>query len=218
MLNIFKNKKGRVVVWNSVLIVIGLLFCFLPNSAVSVLETICFVFLIAYGVYCLAGYVLAPDGSKDTMLLYESFFYVFAGIFLSFIENLFIIAIGIYLLFQGMIEIYYASELKKNGEKNWYTDALMGLVVAVLGIVVLVLCKKTLTILSILMGIAMVIYGVTNLIRIFVMNRNFYEVKILSKEESNIIREVQELQKTEENDNHDDTNNKDDDFQDYNIK
>ena len=191
----------------------GLLFCFLPNTAVSVLETICFVFLISYGVYCLAGFVLAPDNARDNTLLYESFFYVFAGIFLSFIENLFIIAIGIYLLFQGMLEIYYASELKKQAEKNWYADALMGLVVAALGIVVLILSKKTLTVLSILMGIAMVIYGVTNLIRIFVMKRNFYEIKILTMEESNVLKDT----KISEVDENNQVNN-DDDFTDYNIK
>lgn len=204
MLNVLKDKKIRVTIWNSLLIIIGLLCCLLPKTAISIIETIFFVLLIVYGIYCLLCYLFSTSlTTRDNSLLFESIFYILAGILLTFVEDIFIICAGIYFTFQGLFILSYAIDLKDSNVKNWYVDALIGLGILVLGIVVIVLCKKTLTILSIILGLLMIGYGVSNLIRIFAMSRNYYDITFIV---------------TDEKENKSDETPDDDNFTDFNVK
>ena len=208
MLEFLSDKKIRVIIWNSVLIVLGLLFACLPNKAISVVETIVFVCLIVYGVYCILGFSLAPASSREPKLFYEGLIYVIAGVLLTFIENVLIIFIGAYLVVQGFNQVSFSIDLKNVSANQWYVDCIISFASIIVGAIIIILCKKTLTILSILIGISLVVYGASNLVRIFFLKRDFYEVKT--------IKETNEESDKEDKDNNSEI--KDDDFTDFSVK
>ena len=50
MANFFRNQKIKTIIFSSVIIIFGLLFCVLPEKSIDYLELIVSIFLILYGV------------------------------------------------------------------------------------------------------------------------------------------------------------------------
>ena len=196
-----KMKKIRLIIWNAVLVILGLLFCFLPETALSVLETIVAVCLIVYGVFCLFAYLFTPMIVRDSSFLVSSILYILAGVLLMSVESLFKIGIGVFIVIQGVAELGYGEDLKLYGDKKFWVDALLGFLFLVLGIVVIILSNTSVatTIVSLIIGISLIIYACGNLYLILVLHRTFEKLK----------RRVERADNDE-----DDTN----DFKDYNVK
>ena len=210
MLEFLMNKKIRVVVWNSILVVLGLFFCFLPKTALSTFEVIVIFFIIFYGLICMCCYIFTGNDSKDYGLLTQSIVFIVLGVLMNIFDSLFIIAIGIYLLIEGVNELGYSTVLKQENKQNWWIDALIGIILFCLGVTSIILCNTSVgtNIVSIFLGISIISYGASNLIRIYCMKRNYYDVKIVLPQTSN--------KNKEENDSNDVPN--DDDFKDFSVK
>ena len=198
MEEVLKVKKIRLIVWNCVLLILGLLFCFLPETALSVLETVVSSCLIVYGVFCLVAYLFTPILIRDSSFLVSSILFILTGVLLNAVNSLFIVGMGIFIVVQGVVELGYGADLKLYGDKKYWIDALLGLIFLILGVAIIILCNThvAVTIVSLILGIALIVYACGNLYLILALHRTFERVK-----------------KQVESQN-DDSN----DFKDYNIK
>lgn len=211
--NLLKVKKIRLITWNSVLLVIGFLFCILPETSLSILETIVTTCLILYGVFCLLTYLFTPQLMRDSSYLVTSILFILAGVLLDAISSLFIVGMGIFILIQGVVEIGYGTDLKSKGDKKYKIDLGLGFLFLILGIAVIILCGTSIgvSIVSLILGISIILYAGGNLYLILALHRTFDKIKWKNK-----YYHSDENSKNEKKDNENDSTDVDD-FKDYNI-
>lgn len=184
MTNFIKKQRTVSLVCNVVVIILGILLCALKGNALSVLERIASTILIVYGAISLIVFCFTPILIRNGQDLMESIVILIFGIILDFFPALFILGIGIMLVFEGLREISYAVDLKKINDNNWWVDFISGSVVFALGLVVVILCNTTIAsnIVSLLLGISLIINGATNIILISTLKREFTSVRKFVKE------------------------------------
>ena len=167
----------KLIVWDIILIVLGTLFCVLPQTAMVMFETICSVLLIAYGLICISFYVFIS--SKDTNWLVEGVVYIVIGLFVTFISSLFIIAIGLILIINGTRFIMFSMNLKFMGEKNWLFDFCVGVFLILIGVVSVIISftdtAEKLT--SILVGLFLILNGASDLVTVFAVHKNYFKLR-----------------------------------------
>lgn len=167
----------KLIAWDIVLIVLGLLFCILPQTAMVMFETICSILLIAYGLICISLYVFIA--SKDTNWLVEGVVYIVIGLFVTFISSLFIIAIGFILIVNGTRFIMFSMNLKFMDEKNWLFDFCVGVFLVLIGVTSIIIsftnAAESLT--SILVGIFLILNGSSDLLTVFAVHKNYFKLR-----------------------------------------
>lgn len=184
MINIIKREKTKTIIVSSLLILFGLLFCFMPQKFVSAIETALSVFLIVYGLFYIISYCTQPLIFRNSTTIVEGVTFICVGILLALIPSLFVLGIGIAIAISGLKTFGYAFDVREIGDKHWWVDLISGAIMFGLGITIVVLCNTNTatSILMIMLGITLVIKGIVNLILVFALHREFKKVKRFVKD------------------------------------
>ncbi|MBQ8451853.1 MAG: DUF308 domain-containing protein [Clostridia bacterium] len=178
-MNILKTEKIKVSVLSLIMIVVGVLFCVLPEKSLSVLEKIASIALIVYGLICVLEFIFTPLILKDSTVLLTGLLSIAVGSLITFVSTIFIFVIGIAVAFNGAERIAYSTDLKTAGDKKWWIDFLLGFLMFALGVATMILCNTNIAHNSMMIyfGISIIVDGLTNLILVCVLGRKLRRVK-----------------------------------------
>lgn len=181
----FKNKYESIII-SAVIIVVGILFCALPESVIGGFETFVLFAALLYGTICMIIYCLMPAEVRSTELVLKSLIAIVLGVLLLFIRSFFIFSLGLILIVNGAKVINVARLYKIMNDKKWWIELVWGLFVIILGVTIAVLCNTSVAkkLVLVLLGASLILQGVFN----------FAEMFLIRKETKQIIEEKTETQ------------------------
>lgn len=158
------KKKLESVIISAALIVVGLLFCILPVSVVEIIETVILVGVLIYGGVCMLIYCFTPADFRDNTYLFKAMIALCLGLLLIFVRSFFVSAFGLVILVSGVKTALSSRVYKAVGDKKWYMELLVGILLFALGAVVIVLSNTHVArkIVLILLGLSLIVQGAIN--------------------------------------------------------
>jgi uncharacterized membrane protein HdeD (DUF308 family) len=178
-MNFLREEKTERIVDAIFLIIIGVLIAVFTNFAAG-------VFAMTSGILCLvfgALYLFAYFWSflvHDPWLLLRGIFLLIMGSWIlaypgDFLYTM-IFVVSFYLIYFGVQELAYASDLAHLSVKNWWVDLVNGILMIGLAIAILVLQLtggNSVQLISILAGSSLALEGIMELVLIFGLHRDF---------------------------------------------
>ena len=160
-------KTGYIIV-SAIMILLGILMIIMPETSVSVIGTVCSIFMIIVGVIKLIGYF-----SKDLFrlafqydLIFGILLIILGAVMLLHPENLIkviCVVIGISILADGLIKIKTAIDSKTFGLKYWWLILAAAIISCVIGAFLLFRPFESAVTVAIIIGISLVADGAMNL-------------------------------------------------------
>lgn len=163
-----KTAKIGYIVLSAVLCVLGLVLILFPKFSASMLGVACGIVLILFGIVKLVGYF-----SRDLYRL--AFQYDLAcGCLLILLGavmllrpdsllNFICVALGIYILTDGLFKIQIAVDARRFGLRRWWLILTEAILAAILGLVLIFRLTDSARVLTVLLGITMLAEGILNL-------------------------------------------------------
>ena len=163
-----KTAKIGYIVLSAVLCVLGLVLILFPEFSSSMLGVACGIVLILFGIVKLVGYF-----SRDLYRL--AFQYDLAcGCLLILLGavmllrpdsllNFICVALGIYILTDGLFKIQIAVDARRFGLRRWWLILTEAILAAILGLVLIFRLTDSARVLTVLLGITMLAEGILNL-------------------------------------------------------
>lgn len=198
------KKKLESVIISAALIVVGLLFCVLPSSVIDIIETVILVGVLIYGGVCMLVYCFTPADFRNNAHLFKAAISLCLGLLLIFVRSFFVSVFGLVILVSGVKTALSSRVYKAVGDKKWYMELLIGLLLFVLGTVVIILSNTNVAkkIVLIILGLSLVIQGAINFAFMFYLRaeRKHIEQPIAEDDaaKTNVETEVVEEQEEEE--------------------
>ncbi len=178
-MNILKREKIKSIVMSVAAIILGILFCVIPNESLSVIETIASICLIAYGTIGIFVYSFTPVLFRESMMLINGVFCIGLGLLIIFVPSFFVFGVGLVVALNGLERFGYSFDVKEVHDKYWWIDMIAGLFMFALGVTTIILCNTSVAtnILMIYFGVSVALDGLLNLILIFALHREIKRVK-----------------------------------------
>lgn len=213
-MNIFQKGKLQVIISAVVMIILGILFCALPEKSLNTLEVVVAGTLIFIGMINIFAFCFAPDFSRESGILLIGIIGIGLGVLVIFVPNSLVLALGIYTAFSGIKRVLYSIDLKTFGERNWWIDLSVGLFAFVLGVLLIVLRGTSLAnnAVMIFMGVSLLLEGVLDLVMLFVLKREVAKFKKIFNSD------MVEIEKTEKSDIEDSGDSNLENFTDFDVK
>lgn len=178
-------KIGYIAV-SALMVLLGLALIIFPEISVSVLETVCGILFIVFGVIKLVGFF-----SKDLYRLAFQYDLVFGILMIVLgitmlvhpgsLANFICIALGVSILIDGLFRVQTSVEAKRFGIRTWWLIAVCGILAAVGALVLMFRPVESAPVLMVLVGISLVLEGILNLITVIVA------VRIFKNQQPNVI-------------------------------
>ncbi len=187
-MNFFMKEKIKITIISIALIVIGILFCALPEKSLELIETILAIGLIVVGVIFVLCYCCAPEFSRGIDMLFFGVVFSALGILIIFIPAALILGIGIVAAIWGINKTGESLKKRELGDNRWWLDFSLGLLVFALSIVLIVFRCTSIasSIIMIYLGISLIVDGIINIIFIYGLKRTISKIrKKVSSENSN---------------------------------
>lgn len=188
-------KIGYIAV-SALMVLLGLALIIFPEISVSVLETVCGILFIVFGVIKLVGFF-----SKDLYRLAFQYDLVFGILMIVLgitmlvhpgsLANFICIALGVSILIDGLFRVQTSVEAKRFGIRTWWLIAVCGILAAVGALVLMFRPVESAPVLMVLVGISLVLEGILNLITVIVA------VRIIKNQQPDVI--YVETDESEEN-------------------
>lgn len=188
-------KIGYIAV-SALMVLLGLALIIFPEISVSVLETVCGILFIVFGVIKLVGFF-----SKDLYRLAFQYDLVFGILMIVLgitmlvhpgsLANFICIALGVSILIDGLFRVQTSVEAKRFGIRTWWLIAVCGILAAVGALVLMFRPAESAPVLMVLVGISLVLEGILNLITVIVA------VRIIKNQQPDVI--YVETDESEEN-------------------
>lgn len=160
-------KIGYIVV-SALMCVLGVFLMVKPDFSASALGVLCGVLMIVFGLVRLTGYF-----SKDLYRLAFQYDLVFGVLLIALgiimlvrpgsLMNFICIALGLYILIDGLFKLQIANEARSFGVGNWWLIMTFAIVTAVCGFVLLFRPGDGSRVLMTVFGISLLAEGVLNL-------------------------------------------------------
>ncbi len=182
--NIIERKRIELIVVSAIYIVLGILFCVLPNQMLEILETIVCVGCMAYGALCMFIYIVTPDIFRDYTTILKAIIAIAFGLLLIFVKSFFVMAIGVVIVLTGVKNIFSAKAYKLLGDKKWWTDLVAGIVYIAAGITLIVLCNTNVATKAVMiyMGLSLIVNGLVNYAFMFLIHKRVKQAKEVIEE------------------------------------
>ena len=178
-------KIGYIAV-SALMVLLGLALIIFPEISVSVLETVCGILFIVFGVIKLVGFF-----SKDLYRLAFQYDLVFGILMIVLgitmlvhpgsLANFICIALGVSILIDGLFRVQTSVEAKRFGIRTWWLIAVCGILAAVGALVLMFRPAESAPVLMVLVGISLVLEGILNLITVIVA------VRIIKNQQPDVI-------------------------------
>lgn len=215
-MNIFQKGNLRVIISAVVMIVLGILFCVLPEQSLNTLEIVVSGLLIFIGMVNIFAFSFAPGFSREGGILFLGIISLGLGVFIIFVPSSLILGLGLYTGFIGIKRVMLATNLKAVGDRNWWVDLAVGILVFVLGVLLIVLRCTNLAINAVMiyMGVSLLLEGILDLVMLFAFKREITKIKSFFRKVATEITEEEKI-----SDGSDDSDNQNlQDFTDFDVK
>lgn len=163
-----KTAKIGYIVLSAVLCVLGLVLILFPEFSASMLGVACGIVLILFGIVKLVGYF-----SRDLYRLAFQYdlasgcLLILLGIVMLLrpdsLLNFICVALGIYILTDGLFKIQIAVDARRFGLRRWWLILTEAILAAILGLVLIFRLTDSARVLTVLLGITMLAEGILNL-------------------------------------------------------
>lgn len=163
-----KTAKIGYIVLSAVLCALGLVLILFPEFSASMLGVACGIVMILFGIVKLVGYF-----SRDLYRLAFQYdlasgcLLILLGIVMLLrpdsLLNFICVALGIYILTDGLFKIQIAVDAKRFGLRRWWLILTEAILAAVLGLVLIFRLTDSARVLTVLLGITMLAEGILNL-------------------------------------------------------
>lgn len=182
--NIIERKRIELIVVSALYIVLGILFCVLPNQMLEILETIICIGCMVYGIFFMFVYVVTPDVFKDYGTILKAIIAIAFGLLLIFVKSFFVMAVGVVIILSGVKDIFSSKAYKLLGDKKWWTDLVAGIVYIAAGVTLIVLCNTNVATKAVMiyMGLSLIVNGLVNYAFMFLIHRRVKQVKEVIQE------------------------------------
>lgn len=164
----FKNLKLSFIVSSILYMALGIVLLIWPTTS---LKVICYAFggiTLLYGLFRLAGYLSNRENSS--VLQADTFIGILMlglGIFLLLTPNTILsilpIVLGLFIIFNSIIKLQYAFELKADFYDKWWILLFLGIITAALGTLIAVNPFSSMEITVMAMGSVLVADGISNI-------------------------------------------------------
>lgn len=168
---LFKKENLRTTILTILNLFLGVFFCVLQVKMYNFVESVLCMFLLGIGVVCIAIYALMSQEDKIVKLLIYGILATVISLFMMIWHKFFGIILSLIAGFGGVLMILEAVKEKKNGQKLWGTDFVIGLIVSAMSLVTIILSGSNTAkiILSIFFGLIFLIQGVYSLIQLIIL-------------------------------------------------
>lgn len=208
MKTLFKKENLKNTILTLVYLIFGVALLVSPVKMFNFVESaLCFV-LLAVGIVCVFIYSLMSADDKILKLLIYGVLGLLIGLCMMLVPRLFGVLLSLIVGYSGVSMIVSGVKLKKEGQKTWITDFVIGVVVSALSVttIVLSLIGSAIgrNILAIFFGIILLTNGIYNLVQIILMlkkqrinKKKELAEKAVSGEETTEIVEEQPVEEQE---------------------
>lgn len=208
MKTLFKKENLKNTILTLVYLIFGVALLVSPVKMFNFVESaLCFV-LLAVGIVCVFIYSLMSADDKILKLLIYGVLGLLIGLCMMLVPRLFGVLLSLIVGYSGVSMIVSGVKLKKEGQKTWITDFVIGVVVSALSVttIVLSLIGSVIgrNILAIFFGIILLTNGIYNLVQIILMlkkqrinKKKELAEKAVSGEETTEIVEEQPVEEQE---------------------
>ena len=153
---------------------LGVALLLWPDKAMNVLGYGFGAVLAVSGLLQVGGYIASNrQGFLKKLLLLSGILITVVGVAILLapktVMKLTVIVIGIVMLYHGVMDIKYGFDIKECNDSKWAVTLVMGLVTCALGILVLVNPFESGRLLMIIIGIALIFDGVSDVVTVSVM-------------------------------------------------
>lgn len=166
-----KNLKISFIISSILYIALGVVLLVWPTTS---LKVICYAFggiTLFYGLFRLASYL--GNRENSSVLQADAFIGIIMiglGIFLLIkpdtILSILPIVLGLFIIFNSIIKLQHAFELKAAYYEKWWIILFLGIATAALGTVIVLNPFQTMEITLMAMGVVLIIDGVSNIFTI----------------------------------------------------
>lgn len=161
------------------LIILGILMCIFQRATIEVFVLVSGISCIVFGCFFLLAYFWSFFVHSPSLLIRGVILLLVGSLILSF-SNAYIyflvFSVSIYLIYAGIKEMAYAINLSRAGVKNWWADLLNSIIDLGCGLAILIIQftqKDASGLVCVLCGASLILYGVLELILIFLLHRDF---------------------------------------------
>ena len=163
-----KTAKIGYIVLSAVLCVLGLVLILFPEFSASMLGVACGIVLILFGIVKLVGYF-----SRDLYRLAFQYDLACGGLLILLgavmllrpdsLLNFICVALGIYILADGLFKIQIAVDARRFGLRRWWLILTEAILAAILGLVLIFRLTDSARVLTVFLGITVLAEGILNL-------------------------------------------------------
>lgn len=172
MREFFSKLKNLSLITIAAGLITGILLLFQPGETVQLVSMLCGITVIILGVGAWISYFTKV---KSTILAILGSLAIIAGIVLcvkykSIISTV-LFLFGIFVLISGVVDFMSAIDAKRNDLKSWIVSLIMAGAVIILGLLVIVNPFNSMLVLTKLLGAALIVYAVMDLIAFIQMKK-----------------------------------------------
>ena len=180
-----KSLQINALVTAIVYVVLGLVFVLIPNIVTSTVAIILGVALALAGVVYIIDYFRKWDIEYRSNGLAIGILLLFSSLFLFFqsdvIATIIPLLLGFAVVVSGTIKLQNAIVLYKAKEKMWIPVLVLAGVCLILGVIIMFDPFAAMTGLIILIGVSLLVSGITDLVIIFLMSRRTKQLRAAGK-------------------------------------
>lgn len=178
-MNIFKQIKTASILEAICAIVIGFLFIVMPDITQLTIIYLFATLLLVMGFSQIINYFcygIEPLGFIKGIVNISLGLIFFLNAELLCDAKIFAFTFGIIYVIKGLFEIQWSFDCRRLGSKYWWVDTILSMLVFVFGILLLV-NPTTQDILMIILGVTIILEGLSQLIDTLVVSRKIKKVK-----------------------------------------
>jgi uncharacterized membrane protein HdeD (DUF308 family) len=178
-MNFIVKERSERIIDAIMLIIIGTLMCIFTGAAVDVFVMVSGIACLVFGVLFIVAY-FGTFLIHDPSLLLRGLFWILIGSVILSNPGIYIyivvFAVSFFLIYDGISEIAYATDLAGLKIKNWWVDLIMGILALGFGIAILAVefaGGNSVQLVVILSGASLILTGILELVLIFALHRDF---------------------------------------------
>ena len=173
MKNYLALERTKAIMLAVLIIVFGVLFVALPETAFDIVVQIMGWLFVIVGLIWIISYFVDFKLHLTSIQFVNGALFVCLGVLLLYVPSIYLAIIGLAMAFIGIQYIGSAFEQKKQGEKSWWIDLIYGLVEFILGAVLIVLRYSSVaqTAIMIYLGVSLIIDGIFILVALFTLKK-----------------------------------------------
>lgn len=179
LLAIERTKAAIIAI---VMIVFGVLFVALPQTSYNIISKVLAGLLIGIGLLLLILYFVNFKKLSSSINFVGGVLLMGLGILMMFVPGLYIVAIGMVLVFTGTQYMGLSLDRKRSCDPGWWKDLVYGIIEFVIGLILIILNYTSVAQRAVMlyMGISLIIDGVFILIAMITFDKK-KKVKIIEE-------------------------------------